>query len=36
MSVFRFDGPTIEIAHLKTSGVNAAPISAAYPPYDPP
>ena len=32
MSVFRFDGPTIEIAHLKTSGVNVAPISAAYPP----
>ena len=29
MSVLRLDGPTIEIAHLNTSGVNVAPISAA-------
>ena len=29
MSVLRFDGPTIEIAHVNTSGVNVAPTNAA-------
>ena len=32
ISVFRFDGPTMSTAQRKTSGVNAAPTSAAYPP----
>ena len=29
MSVFRFDGPTMSTAQAKTSGVKAAPTSAA-------
>src|ERR1700721_2337195 len=34
--VLGLDGPTISPAHVKKPGLNAAPTSAAYPPYEPP